>query len=138
MVYRNSEQGFTFSSLLFTLTVLMICIPLHGAIFKTLKENSYYDEISIQQVFHFIQQEVVKSKGYRIDHDKIILIMNSDEIVTIGKYGSLIRRQVDGQGHEIYLRDIQDFQVQLLEYGFKIYIRSPKGEEYEKTITFYD
>ncbi|WP_042145917.1 competence type IV pilus minor pilin ComGF [Paucisalibacillus sp. EB02] len=137
MDYQKNEQGFTFYTLLFALTILIMCIPLYGAILKTLKENSSYNEISIQQVFHFIQQDVIKAINYRAESGKIYLNLYNGETVTIEQYGNLIRRQVDGQGHEIYLRNIQDFQVQTLEYGFNVYITSSEGEQYEKTITFY-
>jgi competence protein ComGF len=137
MDYRRNEKGFTFYTLLWMLVVLMICLPIQGVIFKTLRNNSYYDEISIQQVYYFIQEEVIKAETYKIDKDKILLTLNTSEIVTIEQYKDLIRRRVDGKGHEIFIRDIRDFRVESLEFGFKIFITSSKGDKHEKIITFY-
>jgi competence protein ComGF len=137
MEFQKNEHGFTFYSLLFTLAVIIMCIPLYGAIIKTIKDNSYYDEISIQQVFYFIQQDVIQAINYHVEDKKIYLTLIDGDTVTIEQYGDVVRRQVDGKGHEIYLRDIQDFHVRSLDYGFKLSITSFEGEHYEKTITFY-
>jgi competence protein ComGF len=137
MEFQKNEHGFTFYTVLFSLAVIIMCIPLYGAILKSIKDHSYYDEISIQQVFYFIQQDVIQAINYRVDNEKIYLTLIDGDTVTIEQYGPVVRRQVNGQGHEIYLRDIQDFKVQSLDYGFSLSITSSKGEYYEKTITFY-
>ena len=51
-------------------------------------------------------------------------------------YKNVIRRQVKG-GHEIYLRDVQDFQIEPLPYGGKIIITMETGGIYEKNFDFY-
>ncbi|WP_053074994.1 competence type IV pilus minor pilin ComGF [Ornithinibacillus californiensis] len=138
MESTRNEEGFTLLNQLFVLAVLLLCIPLQTVIYKTLTEVTYYEQISIQQFFHYIQMDVNQATTYQSDGNKIILTLPNEDIVTFEAYGALIRRQVNHQGHEIYLRDIQQFQVLPLPYGLKIKIQSLEGEHYEKVIAFYD
>lgn len=135
MALKNNEKGFTLLNQLFSLLILMICIPIQGAILNTLHhQNSYYEELSIQQFFNFIQKEVNQSIAFTTSSDKIVLHLFNDDVVTIELYRQLVRRQLNGKGHEIYLRDIESFQIRSLPFGFTIHVTSLKGDHYEKTI----
>ncbi|WP_047979922.1 competence type IV pilus minor pilin ComGF [Ornithinibacillus contaminans] len=136
MALKTNEFGYTLYKLLFILAIIAICLPLQIAILKSLQLPASYEEISIQQFFHFIQQDVIKAEGVQLANDKIILELDGD-LVTIEEYGRLIRRQVNRQGHEIYLRDIGNMTISPLPYGFTIGISSLQGEIYEKDIVFY-
>ncbi|MBC5637203.1 ComGF family competence protein [Ornithinibacillus sp. BX22] len=137
MALKNSEKGFTLLNQLFSLLILIICIPIQGAILNTLHhQNTYYEELSIQQFFNFIQREVNQSIACTTHSNKIVLHLYNDDVVTIELYRQLVRRQLNGKGHEIYLRDIESFQISSLPFGFTIHVTSLKGDHYEKTIGF--
>lgn len=142
--FRKNEQGFTFLSMLLTVTILFTTLPLLAYLIKSVNYSSNYDEIAVQQFFNFLQNDVIHATSYQIENGVIKLVLpnesknEDDEIASFQKYDTLIRRQVDEGGHEIYLRDIEDFTVTSLAYGFHVTILSLQGERYEKTIVFYD
>ncbi|GGA68325.1 ComGF family competence protein [Ornithinibacillus halotolerans] len=136
MVGKNNERAFTFYTVLLMITLAIICIHIYGAIVKTFPREHHYDEISIQQLFHFIQHNVNQVNELSIKNNKVSMTTLTGDLVSIEKYGNVIRRQVNNQGHEILLRNIRDFQCQLLPHGFKIIISSSKGDTYEKEIVF--
>ncbi|HLR41589.1 MAG TPA: ComGF family competence protein [Virgibacillus sp.] len=140
MAYRKNEQGFTFFSMLVTITILFTTLPLLGFLLKSVNYSSNYDDVAVHQFFHFLQNDVTDSIGYDVRDDMITLHVPGEEeaIASIGQYKQLVRRQVDGKGHEIYLRDIKDFTITSLAYGFHVSILSLQGEHYEKTIVFYN
>jgi competence protein ComGF len=137
MVIKTNENGFTLYTTLIAITIIAICITLQLAILRALHQNTYYDQISIQQFFNLIQREVIEANGYSVGKDIINLELENGEIATIEQYGTLIRRQVNHVGHEIYLRDIKSFAVYSLLNGFKIHIQTKKGDSYEKIIVYY-
>lgn len=143
-VYRKNEQGFTFFSMLLTMTILFITLPLLAYLLQTANYSSNYNEISTQHFFSFLQNDVIHANDYTVKDDTIELTVQEKcekedaVIATFEQYGKLIRRQVDGSGHEFYLRDVEDFTVKLLSYGMHVNILTLQGEHYEKTIVFYN
>lgn len=143
-VFQKNEQGFTFFSMLMTMAILFITLPLLAYLLQTVNYSSNYDEISTQQFFSFLQNDVIHASDYTITNDTIELTVQEQgdkedaTFASFEQYGQLIRRQVDGSGHEIYLRDIEDFTVNSLPYGFHVNVLTLKGEHYEKTIVFSD
>lgn len=132
----KTERGFTLYTLLLVISVLIICIPIYGAILRAIPDKSYYDEISIQQFFQLLQQECNKATSIHADNHHIIMLSHNGERISFEQYGNLIRRQVNHLGHEIYLRDIESWNIVHVTNGLRIKITSLKGEHYEKTIQF--
>src|SRR5699024_2236227 len=122
MAYRKNEQGFTFFSMLVTITILFTTLPLLGFLLKSVNYSSNDDDVAVHQFFHFLQNDVTDSIEYDIEDDMITLHIPGKEetIASIGQYKQLVRRQVDGKGHEIYLRDIKDFTIKSLAYVYHV------------------
>lgn len=138
IVYQKNEHGFTFFSVLVTLTILFTTLPLLGYLLKSVSYSSNYDDISVYHFFHYLQNDVTNAIEYEVKGDKISMQLQGEDeaMASIGQYNQLIRRQVNGKGHEIYLRDVKDFTVTSLAYGFHVSILTLQGEHYEKTIVF--
>ncbi|WP_176555818.1 competence type IV pilus minor pilin ComGF [Virgibacillus ndiopensis] len=137
MDINKNEQGFTFITLLVTITIFFMTLPFVGYIPKTITYSSNYDEISVLQFFNFLRDDVIKATDFTIDSNRINLNMKDGTVVSFEQYGDIIRRQVDGQGHEIYLHDIKNFELKPLPYGIHLTITSIQGDNYEKSIIFY-
>ncbi|MBT2214449.1 hypothetical protein KK120_01215 [Virgibacillus dakarensis] len=133
----RSERGFTFITLLLTITILFMSLPFAPFLIKSANYSSHHQEMSIQQFFYFLRDDVMKATDYAVTPTVVKLLNHDDETITIEQYGNLIRRQVKGTGHEIYLRDIQAVTFEKLPYGIHTTITSLQGETYEKTIIFY-
>src|SRR5699024_9365095 len=136
MAIRKNEQGFTLISMLITITILFTTLPFLVYLIQSVSISSNYQEISVHHFFHFLRDEFIGAKEYKIENNTIILEYPS-ETVSIEKFGSLIRRQVDGRGHEIFLRDVDTITFTSLLFGVKTEIKTLQGEQYEKTIIFY-
>jgi competence protein ComGF len=137
MERRNKEKGFTFYTLLFILTILIMCIPVQAAILKSLRDHTHYQEISTQQFFFFLQQEVIQASAITVQPTGRIVLNLENDLITFEKYGENIRRQVNRQGHEIYLRNVTALHFIEEPDGFRISITDHKGESYEKKIHLY-
>lgn len=94
-------------------------------------------ELSVQQFFIFIRNDIILAEHvYSVDQ-KIYFTLTSEETAVIEQYKDIIRRQVDGRGHETYLRDIETFGVEQFDNTIKITLADKEGRTFEKTFNLY-
>src|SRR5699024_3184082 len=129
---KLSEEGFTLISTLISLSLILVSLPLiYHLVYKVkytyeFKLTSYKMIVINESYIHISEQMIAKDDGLHF-------YLPNDEVAVIEQYGKLIRRQVDNRGHEIYLRDVTNFETKNLEHGVKISIKLKNGEKYEKT-----
>ncbi len=104
------------------------------------KIPSYEQELAVQQFFSFLQDDVKNATSYRLKESGSVIKLDLIDgfVTTIEKYDNLIRRRVNGAGHEIYLRNIKKLQFAPAEHGFTIIVILGEGEIYEKNIIWYN
>ena len=132
----GSNNGFTLMSVMFTLFIILLTLPFIGYLLKNSSNTEQYEDISVQQFFIFLRNDIIYAKDTYIENNILFLKTKEDEKAKMEHYKNVIRRQVKG-GHEIYLRDVQDFQIEPLPYGGKIIITMETGGIYEKNFDFY-
>src|SRR5690625_3126984 len=123
--------------MLLTIAIIGLTLSLLISLITSISYSTEYDELSIQQFFYILRDDLLFSSDVSVEHNKLYLELHSDEKATIEQYGRVIRRQVEGKGHEVYLREVEDVMFTLLPYGIEATITSLEGETYEKTIIFY-
>jgi competence protein ComGF len=138
--FQNNEKGFTFIHLLIAITILSIFLPFLGYLLNAAAYNNNYSEISVQQFFQYLRNEVIQAVDYRVrpSQSRLFLELENGGTATIEQYGSLIRRQVNGTGHEVYLRNVAQVDFSNIDYGFQISITTSEGEFHEKSFVFYE
>lgn len=134
----NNEKGFAFLSLFLSLFTAIIALPLLLNLLQATNLPDLYEQHSVNTFFHLINNELFFVKEYQVRPNSLILKFYNDEVITISKYRDLIRRQVNGLGHEIYLRDIKEFIIEDQLNGFKITIEMLTGDIFEKRFSFYN
>lgn len=137
MAIRKSEQGFTLLSMLAATVILFTFLPFLAYATKAVTYESHYEEASIQQFYQFLRDELMSATDYAVSRDKLVLRMRDGKRVSFTRYQNQILRQVDGMGHDIYLRDVAGITFTSLPYGVKAEITSLEGKKYEKSIIFY-
>lgn len=136
-LFKNSK-GFIMISLSLSLLTAIIALPLLIHLFKMVISSNIYEHHSVNTFFHLINNELLRTKHYHVISNSLELIPYNDEIITFSKYNHFIRKQVDGMGHEIYLRDIKEFIVEKKKGGFKISIETLSGDIFEKRFSVYN
>jgi competence protein ComGF len=135
--WLKNEKGFSFISMFFALTIISMTLPIFAYLLQsTTHLSSNYNELSTQQFFQFIRDEVIHSNDIQLSENKLKLTQQDSEIL-IEHYGTLIRRQVDKKGHEILLQDIDQFSIESTSYGIRLKLKNTLGDSYEKVIVFY-
>lgn len=133
----KNDQGFTLIHYLFLLSILTISFPFVSYLLQAVPYPSNKDELSIQTFIYFIRDDAIRSTNYQLKDNEITLYLPNGDKATISKYNHVIRRQVNGEGHEIYVMNIQDLSFKPTTHGFRIRITSMQGEIYEKSFSVY-
>ena len=136
-IIHPNENGFTLVSLLISLAIIGSTLTLIPTIYRLIEYDSHTSEYSIRQFFHFLSDEIYKNQYDYVENNTIHLTSESGKRITISFYPEVIRRQVNGDGHEIFVRDIDTFHVKELPYGLHVSIITTTGESYAKTFSFY-
>ncbi|WP_418936222.1 competence type IV pilus minor pilin ComGF [Natronobacillus azotifigens] len=133
----KSNRAFTLVEVLIGLTIFSTLMLLLPTIFRFVELDNHTDELAVRQFFHFVTDEIHSNSIDRINTNSIQLRNNGGDKITISKYNDLIRRQVNGTGHEILLRNVNHFTVVSLSNGLHLTIQSQNGDTYEKIIAYY-
>lgn len=135
--FLHNQRGFTLLSMLLTLAILFITVPFLEYVTKTLNNPSNYTDLSFYQFFHFLRDDILRSNDFIIENQSLSLDATDGTTVSYQKYETIIRRQVDGTGHEVFLRNIRDLSFKKISYGVKVTITTMNGAVYEKNLNFY-
>ncbi|GGK03247.1 hypothetical protein GCM10007063_26820 [Lentibacillus kapialis] len=133
----RGEQGFTFISIFLAVSIIFMTIPFTAYLVKTAEFSSEYNQLSVQQFFFFLRDEVIRASDIIVEPSNITLIRPDDSRVVLKQYDDLIIRQLDDEGFEIYLRNVRDIHFTTLSYGLHASITTINGDQFEKNIVFY-
>lgn len=138
MGYLNKEKGFTFISMLLAFSILVMILPLISYTMKAVDVPTNIDELSVQQFFLFLQDEIRNSHEIDVRSSQLHLEqINARGSVIIKQHKDVIHRQINNTGHEIFLRDVDTVQFLKKPYGIYVSVKLLEGGNYEKVIPFY-
>lgn len=138
LILPPNEKGFTFIMTLAMVAILVMTLPFLSYTIRIVSPTTSYDELSVNEFYRFIRDELIQSYAISVADNKLYLLQEKERRATISKYGNQIRRQVDGRGHEIFLRDVEDVVFIEDAYGIIVRITNRKGTTYEKSFAFYN
>lgn len=136
-IARN-EFGFSMISMLTTITIIFISLPFLAYLLNSLAYSSHQEMISTHQFFLFLRDELTESPHIEIiNSDAISYELKNGDFAEISFYNNLVRRRVEGKGHEIYLRDVDSLTFKKTSHGMLITVSTMQGESYEKQIVLF-
>ena len=136
MGLKKDEGGFTMISLLLTIVMIAVTMPIIIFLIQHLTVKPNDNHIIAHQFFTFLYHDTLTAENVEIVNNKIYFTLNDHETASIEQYENLIRRRVLGKGHEIYIREIDTFNVFPETFGYRVNLKMTNGEEYEKTIAY--
>ncbi|KIL45976.1 competence type IV pilus minor pilin ComGF [Jeotgalibacillus campisalis] len=134
-VYSNVNMGFTLIEVMICLAVLTIIASLMPLIFanlysvnKQVEESAHeeWDMFSIQ-----FRNEVKLHDIERIEPKRLTLKSKEGDTIVFSLYGSLLRRQVNGKGHEVYLTALKDLNFALTHQMIVLEVNFLNGKKRE-------
>lgn len=132
--FHKLEAGFTYISSLIRLMIITISLPILLYGLSKVKVIPSEESLMIHQLYFLLQNELYMATHIAHDGKRIYYQLESGEIASIERYQSLLRRRVEGRGHEIYARNIQAVKIESVPYGINMTIETTKGGVYERTL----
>ncbi|MBF2455096.1 competence protein ComGF [Listeria seeligeri] len=112
--YRKSTSAFTLLETILSITIVLSIsslIPLFFECYLKTIQLSNLDQTSEWQLF-LVQTrlELEKATNIQVHPEKLSFQVN-DNLVTYSKYNNILRRQVNGKGHEPLLHKVTNWQI---------------------------
>ncbi|MBA2173608.1 prepilin-type N-terminal cleavage/methylation domain-containing protein [Halobacillus locisalis] len=130
----DHHKGFTMMETLISLFIFLLIVSLSAPLLRLLDSASYNQELAANQLFQYIQMEVTQSQRVTTTPTSILLTDVNDRMISIEKYGNIIRRQVNSTGHEPLLKGVEEVLVDDHINGFIMKVRMKENERYSKFI----
>lgn len=134
MVTHPSSAGYSMISMLFTISIIFISLPFITYLLSSLSYTSHQEAVSVNQFFLYVRDDLIESEKYEMGQHTISYELENGDNASITQYQNLVRRQVQGKGHEIYLKNVQQLSFKPVTYGLRVSVRTLQGELYEKTL----
>ncbi|GEM00477.1 Competence protein ComGF [Halolactibacillus halophilus] len=122
--------------LLLTIHVTILTTILLSMLIPYMKPPSSYQSFQIYQFFGSLEKEIQTSQHVYINDDTLSIHTLNGDIITISQYQHVIRRQVNGRGHDILLRDVQTFTI-TEEEQIHITIETKEEALFYDTVTLF-
>ncbi|QNG61238.1 hypothetical protein H4O14_07110 [Bacillus sp. PAMC26568] len=132
------NSGFTLLNMIFSFSIFMIIVSSTAILIPHLYSISERKtDISPLEWEIFLQQallELSEGTNLQVEPQRISFTSKSGEIIEYEKYGQLVRRQVDGKGHIICLRNIKNIVFKPIYGGVSLTATSITDSEYHSKL----
>lgn len=135
--FYHNEGGFTFLNMILTFFIYSIIISTFAIILHILLSHSQHEndlkpfewELFIIQ----LHSELKEARDIAVNKTEVTFINKQGQFVSINHYQNVIRRQVIGKGHEIYLFKVKNVDFSHAPKGVHISVISTAGKDYHYT-----
>ncbi len=130
----KSDKGFTILEMLVVLLIVMTLTSLFPILFSILSqwtnEQSRLHPFEWEVAMSQLLMEVREGKEIRIRDGNLELTNYDNKVISYEKYSNMLRRRVNGKGHEVILQQIQSAQFSLFQGGVRLLVTDQEGAEY--------
>ncbi|WXB90871.1 competence type IV pilus minor pilin ComGF [Metabacillus sp. FJAT-53654] len=133
----HNERGYTFLNLLLSFFIYSIIISTLTIILHFLLSHSQHPEDLRPYEWELfviqLHKDLKEASNITANKSEITFKNKLGESVRISQYKNLIRRQVDGTGHEIFLLKVKNVEFQQDLLGVQLFVESIAGKNYRHT-----
>src|SRR5690625_7047138 len=95
MERAKNNAGFTFISLLITLIIIFTTLPLLVQLTKTVSYRTNYNELSIQQFYHYLRDDLIEATAFQVSEHSLELLLQDDNTARSEEHTS----ELQSRGH---------------------------------------
>jgi competence protein ComGF len=131
------NEGFTLAEMLFSFSIFIIIASLLPLSLRYLDDGEAAEKRLQRlewEIFSAqLKKEVHMSGNISVNEGRLTLA-GSGESVSFEKYGSNLRRRVDGKGHEVVLQNIQAASFSFQGKSLLVEAKSRQGQDFHAVI----
>ena len=131
------NDGFTLVEILFALGLFSLLSVYMTAALSNITDWHIRDASSDSKMewnifIRQLEREFQRTKDFSVPKSNILLLDKKEEEVTYEVYNNLVRRRVNGAGHEPVLQNIKNFHLKKEHNLLTISVLLTNGDQYEK------
>lgn len=125
------KEGHTFVEAIIALGVLLVLASLVPLVLSPIQKQP--SSIQLEEISIFLSmlgKEVREGRSIEVRNNGLYITQTTGDVISFTKYHSLIRKQVNGLGHEVWVQDIQELLIEKQSgTSFKVTVIDTKGKE---------
>ncbi|MFG6494207.1 ComGF family competence protein [Fictibacillus sp. UD] len=125
------KDGHTFVEAIISLGVMLILASLVPLLLSPIQKHPPSIQLEETSVFlSMLGKEVREGKSVEIRNNGLYITQTTGDVLSFTKYHSLIRKQVNGLGHEVWVQNIQEMLIEKQsDTSLKVTVIDTKGKE---------
>lgn len=135
-----NNEGHTIIEAMISLVVLLVLASVISLLIAPLQKqptSTQFEESGL--FFSMLGKEVREGIAIEVKNNGLYITQPSGDVLSFTKYHSLIRKQVNGLGHEVWVQNIQEMKIdRLSETSLRVRIHDSKGKEYMRVFRRLD
>ncbi len=133
--YGNDEKGMTLFEVLISFLILLVCTHLF-LLYLPFFQIDNTNRQEIQMFFQLVKEDMMHAYKIDVTEARIDITEDSGNRYTFLQSGNNVIRRKNGEGHEIALKNIKQFQGKKTSYGADIYVTDVHGVVWRQPIGF--
>ncbi|OLO42879.1 hypothetical protein BTR23_02450 [Alkalihalophilus pseudofirmus] len=133
---KINENGFTLIEVILAFALFVMVVSLLPLIIKAVPVIFPPTEqphiLQVELFYNQLSMEIREANEIRVIGNSLYLTKPNDTVITIERFGTLIRRRVDGYGHDVFLRHVSDLSYKSVPNGVVVTIIDTNGSMYER------
>lgn len=132
--YADSQKGYSLMEAFIALTVLLMLSSLIPLLFIPIQKqppNPQLEETSL--FFSMLGKEIREGKSVEMNNNSLYVTLTNGNVLSFSRYHSLVRKQVNGLGHEVWVQNISEMVLKKhSDVLFAVKLIDTQGNEYER------
>ena len=133
------NNGFTLVEMLFALSLfsllsVFMTVALTNITDWHVRDTNKNSRMEWNIFIRQLEREFQRTKDFTVPKSNILLLYKKDEEVTYEVYNNIVRRRVNGTGHEMVLQNIKSYHLKKEENLLTISVLLINGDQYEKRL----
>jgi len=129
--------GYTLLETMLALAIFTVIVFFFPMIIPSF-QSSHDDQLKIKEAELFFAQtrrDIHQAIQVNASGNVLYVTFKNGDTATYERYGTSIRRRLNGEGHEIMLQNIRDLSFQTKQNMVAIRVTGPRGRTFERKIT---
>jgi competence protein ComGF len=132
--YADSQTGHSLMEAFIALTVLLMLSSLIPLLFIPIQKQPPIPQLEETSIFFsMLGKEIREGHSVEVINNSLYITLSTGNVLSFSKYHSLIRKQVNGLGHEVWVQNISEMVLEKhSDVLLAVKLIDTRGNEYHR------
>lgn len=132
---RHKDAGFTMLEMLFSLSVMIVILFFFSLLVGSLHVENRTAELEMETMFQQVAKDIRKAVAVEVRSNRLYLLSPSGDEVMFEHYHNMLRKRVNGRGHEVVATHIANVHFSQKRNGVVVELQRENGELYSRRLS---